>query len=69
MKLFWRDGRLAWPFVVVVAYLAAAIFLFDLAWRVTKMPIEDLLAVAAVAFAIASILLGLAIRFSRGRSH
>ncbi len=63
MKLLWRDGRLKWPFVAVVAYLAVAIFLFDLAWRVTKMPIGDLLVMAAVAFAVASVVLVLAIRF------
>lgn len=62
----WRDGRLSWPFVVTVAYFAAALFLFDLAWRLLKMPIDDLLIFAGVAFAVSFALLMLAFRlFSR----
>jgi len=63
----WTDGRFAWPFVVTVAYLAAAVFLFDLAWRVMKMPIDELLIAASVAFAVSSAALLLVFRmFSRG---
>jgi hypothetical protein len=63
----WTDGRFTWPFVVTVAYFAAAVFLFDLAWRVMKMPIDELLMAASVAFALSFAGLLLAFRmFSRG---
>ena len=65
-KYVWTDGRFAWPFVVTVAYFAAAVFLFDLAWRVMKMPIDELLMAASVAFAVSFAGLLLAFRmFSR----
>jgi hypothetical protein len=66
-KYVWTDGRFTWPFVVTVAYFAAAVFLFDLAWRVMKMPIDELLIAASVAFAVSFAGLLLAFRmFSRG---
>lgn len=66
-KLVWTDGRFAWPFVVTIAYFAAAVFLFDLAWRVMKMPIDELLMAASVVFAVSFAGLLLAFRmFSRG---
>jgi hypothetical protein len=66
-KYVWTDGRFTWPFVVTVAYFAAAVFLFDLAWRVMKMPIDELLIAASVAFAVSFAALLLAFRmFSRG---
>ena len=61
MRFFWKDGRLAWPFVVVAAYLATALFLFDLIWRIAKLPIEEFLAVSAAVLAVSSIGLVLAI--------
>lgn len=65
-KYVWTDGRFAWPFVVTVAYFAAAVFLFDLAWRVMKMPIDELLIAASVVFAVSFAGLLLAFRmFSR----
>ena len=67
MKLFWKDGRFAWPFVVVAVYLATALFLFDLIWRIAKLPIEEFLAGSAAVLAVSSIGLFLAIRLaSRG---
>lgn len=66
-KYVWTDGRFAWPFVVTAAYFAAAVFMFDLAWRVMKMPIDELLIAASVVFAVSFAGLLLAFRmFSRG---
>jgi hypothetical protein len=64
----WKDGRFAWPFVVGVAHLAGALVLFDFAWRVLDISIEDLLTAAAAIFAVASIVLVLAIRAVSGKS-
>lgn len=68
-KRLWRDGRLAWPFVVTVAFLAAAWFLFDLAWRVMKMPIDQLLVASAAVFAVSFVGLLLSFRlFARAKT-
>lgn len=65
-RYVWTDGRFTWPFVVTIAYIAAAVYLFDLAWRVMKMPIDELLIAASVIFAVSFAGLLLAFRvFSR----
>lgn len=67
-RLFWRDGRLSWPVVVLVAYFALALFLLDLAWRLFKMPIDELLMYAGAAFAVSFALLLLAFRVFRAKT-
>ncbi|MEQ1865515.1 MAG: hypothetical protein ABL996_12815 [Micropepsaceae bacterium] len=62
--LIWRDGRFAWPFVAVVAYLAIALFLFDLMWRTSKTPFVEFLMISAAAFAVSLGALVFAIRFA-----
>ena len=61
-NLLWKSGRFSWPFVVVVAYLAFAVFLFDLMWRVTKWPFAEFVEASAAAFAVSSVLLSVAIK-------
>lgn len=61
-RWLWREGRFSWPFVLTIAYLAAAVFLFDLAWRTAKMPIEELLSLSLMVFALSAIALILVFR-------
>ena len=54
MRLFWVDGRFAWPFVVTLAAMTVFLVAFDFAWRLLRIPFESLVIYAA---AIAIILL------------
>ena len=63
-SLIWRDGRFSWPFVAVVAYLAIALFLFDLMWRTSKTPFMEFLMMSGAAFAVSLAALAFAIRFA-----
>ena len=40
-RWFWVDGRLAWPLVFGMAYLAASLVIADYFWRITVMPFES----------------------------
>lgn len=40
MRPIWKGGRLAWPPVIAVFYLAVAITIADYLWRVVVMPFE-----------------------------
>jgi hypothetical protein len=66
--IFWRDGRLSWPFVILVAYFALALFALDLAWRLFKMPIDELLMYASAVFVVSFALLLLAFRMFRAKA-
>jgi predicted lysophospholipase L1 biosynthesis ABC-type transport system permease subunit len=63
-NLIWRDGRFSWPFVAMVAYLAIALFLFDLMWRISKTPFAQFLMISGAAFAVTLLVLLFAIRFA-----
>ena len=63
-NLIWRDGRFAWPFVALVAYLAIALFLFDLMWRISKTPFVQFLMISGAAFAVSLVALLFAIRLA-----
>ena len=51
MRLIWRDGRLAWPLVLAIAYAAAALVVVDYFWRMVVMPFT-MFALYAVMIAI-----------------
>jgi hypothetical protein len=63
-SLIWRDGRFAWPFVAVVAYLAIALFLFDLMWRISKTPFAQFLMISGATFAVSLVALLFVIRLA-----
>lgn len=46
--LIWVHGRLAWPLVIGIAYLAIALVLGDYFWRVLVMPFMTFFLYAAV---------------------
>jgi hypothetical protein len=56
-RIFWVDGRLAWPLVGVIAYLSVSLIVLDYAWRIVTMQFDTLLlyalAIAGPLFAVA----------------
>ena len=48
MRLFWVDGRFAWPLVIAVAYVTLSVVGFDFAWRLVVLPVSRLVIYAAV---------------------
>ena len=68
MRLFWVDGRFAWPFVAAVAYVTFCILGFDFAWRLVVLPFSRLVIYAAVVdLAVAALLI--CIWFAAGRKN
>ena len=43
IRLFWVDGRFSWAFVVIVAYLSAALIVIDYLWRVVVVEFDTFL--------------------------
>ena len=60
MKLS-KDSRFSWPFVILVAYLAAAVFVFDLLWRTVDVPFMTFATMFGVGFAVSTAVLVAAI--------
>lgn len=46
LSLLWVRGHLAWPFFMLLVWLAVAILLWDIAWRLLTIPFKKLLFVA-----------------------
>jgi len=61
-SIIWVDGRLSWPLVVVVTYLAAVILLFDLSWRLVTIPFDALVVYAFAIAGLVAVVIGLMIR-------
>ena len=61
-NLLLNSGRLAWPAVIAVAFISAAILMFDLLWRTVTMSFESL----AMAFVVV-LLMGAASLFAVSR--
>ena len=56
-RLFWIDGRLPWPLVIVVAYVSASLVAADYVWRVLVVPFDTLLLYTVIVdFAIAIVM-------------
>jgi hypothetical protein len=47
-RLFWVDGRLAWPLVAIIAFLTVSLLILDYVWRVVTLQFETLLIYAAI---------------------
>jgi hypothetical protein len=48
-NLVWVEGRLAWPLVAAVVFVAVSLIGVDMAWRFWVLPIERLLLYAVLA--------------------
>lgn len=55
-----RDGRLSWGVVGAVVFVTASLIAFDLAWRLVKLPFDNLL-IRAVAMDLAAALVVLSL--------
>ena len=42
-RLFWVEGRLSWPLVIVLAYLSISLIVADYVWRHVMMSFDTLL--------------------------
>ncbi len=47
-RWLWIDGRFAWPPIIALATLTAYVVGVDLFWRLTALPFEATLAIAAI---------------------
>jgi MYXO-CTERM domain-containing protein len=65
----WVDGRLSWPLVAIIVFLAVSLVAVDLAWRVLVMPFDRLLVSAATIDGLVAVLgIGLYFALRRRRS-
>lgn len=69
MIRLWRNGRLSWLFVALVAYCTAALVLFDYIWRVVVMPFPAMLAAGFGAWAFGVVVISLLFRSGKRRER
>lgn len=55
MQWLWKDGRLNWPLVVLLAFSALWLVAFDYAWRLIEVQFEILLVVGLILWAVGAL--------------
>lgn len=57
LSLLWLHGHLAWPFFMLLVWLAVAILLWDIAWRLLTVRFSILMLASLATFVAITIVL------------